>query len=112
MSEINNAVNSIDQGTQQNAAMVEQSTAARHTLAREAAGLKALLARFSIDRSKPPTEAARSERRQTVESDVREMRGKIVYAFGGAAAPAATSWEEFETVGSLRAQQPLHRLAP
>jgi methyl-accepting chemotaxis protein len=48
LAEINTAVNSMDQGTQQNAAMVEQSTAASHSLAREAAGLNELLSRFRI----------------------------------------------------------------
>lgn len=48
LAEINTAVNSMDQGTQQNAAMVEQSTAASHSLAREAAGLNELLSRFKI----------------------------------------------------------------
>ncbi len=37
--EINTAVNTMDQGTQQNAAMVEQSTAASHNLAQEAEAL-------------------------------------------------------------------------
>ncbi len=44
--QLNTAVNSIDQGTQQNAAMVEQSTAASHSLAREAGALNNLLMRF------------------------------------------------------------------
>lgn len=44
--EINEAVNIIDQGTQQNAAMVEESSAAAHTLAREAADLFALIEQF------------------------------------------------------------------
>lgn len=39
LGEINKAVNSVDQGTQQNAAMVEEQTAASHSLAREAAAL-------------------------------------------------------------------------
>ncbi|HAU77120.1 MAG TPA: chemotaxis protein, partial [Agrobacterium sp.] len=35
LAEINQAVNSVDQATQQNAAMVEEQTAASHSLARE-----------------------------------------------------------------------------
>ncbi|CAD7056597.1 methyl-accepting chemotaxis protein [Pseudorhizobium halotolerans] len=46
--EINNAVNAMDQGTQQNAAMVEEQTAASHSLAAEAAKLMELLARFNL----------------------------------------------------------------
>ncbi|WP_081880186.1 HAMP domain-containing methyl-accepting chemotaxis protein [Agrobacterium rubi] len=49
LQEINTAVNVMDQGTQQNAAMVEQSTAASHGLAREAAALNALLAQFDFN---------------------------------------------------------------
>ena len=49
LQEINTAVNVMDQGTQQNAAMVEQSTAASHGLAREAAALNQLLAQFDLD---------------------------------------------------------------
>lgn len=44
--QINTAVNTIDQGTQQNAAMVEESTAASHSLASEAGALTQLLTRF------------------------------------------------------------------
>ena len=49
LSEINTAVNTMDQGTQQNAAMVEEQTAASHGLATEAAALTGLLAQFRID---------------------------------------------------------------
>ena len=48
LQEINTAVNTMDQGTQQNAAMVEEQTAASHGLASEAAALSALLAQFRL----------------------------------------------------------------
>ncbi|OWV69077.1 chemotaxis protein [Rhizobium sp. R339] len=48
LQEINTAVNTMDQGTQQNAAMVEQSTAASHSLATEAAALNNLLGQFRL----------------------------------------------------------------
>jgi methyl-accepting chemotaxis protein len=48
LSEINTAVNTMDQGTQQNAAMVEQTTAASHGLANESAALIELLAQFKL----------------------------------------------------------------
>nr|WP_172689175.1 PAS domain-containing methyl-accepting chemotaxis protein [Agrobacterium tumefaciens]ARU12358.1 sensory box protein [Agrobacterium tumefaciens] len=51
LGEINKAVNSVDQGTQQNAAMVEEQTAASHSLAREAAALFELLEHFRFDDS-------------------------------------------------------------
>ncbi|CUX19473.1 MULTISPECIES: methyl-accepting chemotaxis protein [Agrobacterium] len=48
LQEINTAVNTMDQGTQQNAAMVEQQTAASHSLAREAEALNGLLGQFRM----------------------------------------------------------------
>ncbi|MCZ7479341.1 methyl-accepting chemotaxis protein [Rhizobium rhizogenes] len=48
LQEINTAVNTMDQGTQQNAAMVEQQTAASHSLAREAEALNSLLGQFRV----------------------------------------------------------------
>ena len=48
LAEVNTAVNQMDQVTQQNAAMVEQSTAASHSLAQEAQSLQASVARFKV----------------------------------------------------------------
>ena len=48
LKEINLAVAVMDQGTQQNAAMVEESTAASHSLAKEAEALFQLIGRFEI----------------------------------------------------------------
>jgi methyl-accepting chemotaxis protein len=48
---INIAVNNVDQGTQQNAAMVEEQTAASHGLAGEASALTASLREFSLSAS-------------------------------------------------------------
>lgn len=45
--QINAAINHMDQTTQQNAAMVEKSTAS-HSLAREADELAALVAQFEL----------------------------------------------------------------
>ncbi len=44
--QVNQAVASIDQGTQQNAALVEQSAAAAHSLEQQAAGLLQVIAQF------------------------------------------------------------------
>ena len=49
LAEVNIAVNSMDQTTQQNAAMVEQSTAASASLAMEAERLRDLVAQFKLD---------------------------------------------------------------
>ncbi|WP_064713495.1 methyl-accepting chemotaxis protein [Rhizobium bangladeshense] len=51
LNEISVAVNKLDQNTQQNAAMVEQQTAASHALAGEAAALNELLSRFNFGKS-------------------------------------------------------------
>jgi methyl-accepting chemotaxis protein len=48
LSEINSAAEQMDQLTQQNAAMVEQATAASHSLSDEATVLEHLLSRFSL----------------------------------------------------------------
>lgn len=53
LSQINVAVNQMDQIVQQNAAMVEQSTAASHGLARDAVGLAQLMGQFKISDSAP-----------------------------------------------------------
>jgi methyl-accepting chemotaxis protein len=52
LKEVNAAINQMDQVTQQNAAMVEQTSAASHAMADEAAALAALVEQFSID--EPP----------------------------------------------------------
>ncbi|WP_426955096.1 methyl-accepting chemotaxis protein [Muricoccus radiodurans] len=48
LAEVNTAVNQMDQVTQQNAAMVEESTAASHALSQEAEGLTQLTDRFQV----------------------------------------------------------------
>ena len=59
LAEVNTAVNEMDQVTQQNAAMVEESTAASLSLSREASDLTQLVGRFQVsedgaDRSPTP----------------------------------------------------------
>lgn len=51
LSEVNTAVNAMDQTTQQNAAMVEESTAASGALAQEAMRLRDLIAKFRLSGS-------------------------------------------------------------
>jgi methyl-accepting chemotaxis protein len=48
LQQVNSAINQMDQVTQQNAAMVEQSTAASHGLATEAESLSELVGHFTI----------------------------------------------------------------
>ena len=57
LAEVNSAVNTIDQATQQNAAMAEQSTAASHGLVTETSALNMLIARFSLVRDQTGQDA-------------------------------------------------------
>ncbi|OGN49285.1 MAG: chemotaxis protein [Caulobacterales bacterium RIFOXYB1_FULL_67_16] len=59
LAEVNTAVNQMDQVTQQNAAMVEQSTAASHSLAQEAEALQASVAQFKVGSGADIAPAAR-----------------------------------------------------
>ena len=100
LQEINTAVNSMDQGTQQNAAMVEQSRAASYSLAKEAAALNNLLGQFDLGNAAAPAVAVRpvSETSRPAASPARALGQKIASAFGGksnAAAAQTASWEEF-----------------
>ncbi len=60
LQQVNTAVNQMDQVTQQNAAMVEQSTAASHGLALEAETLTELVSRFRIGEAAVKRAAHRS----------------------------------------------------
>ncbi|MFT4000145.1 MAG: methyl-accepting chemotaxis protein [Rhizobium sp.] len=99
LSEVNNAVNQMDEVTQRNAAMVEETSAATHRLAGEADGLVHLVSRFKVDAANGAAPVlARAETHRPTASPARRMMGKVATAFGGgAAAPAAAaqSWEEF-----------------
>ncbi len=58
LQEVNNAVNHMDQTTQRNAAMVEQTTAAAHTLRQEAGRLNAAVRQFELGDTPVRTRAA------------------------------------------------------
>ena len=60
LAEVNVAVNQMDQTTQQNAAMVEQSTAASHNLLRDAAELHRLMRRFQVSANGAGASASRA----------------------------------------------------
>jgi methyl-accepting chemotaxis protein len=99
LKEINTAVNTMDQGTQQNAALVEQSTAASNSLAREAETLFGLIGRFKVGSTasgKPDLRlAAVSSQRASVLSPAKKLLGKVENAFRGNTAIAAKDWEDF-----------------
>ena len=58
LGQINEAIGDLDGVTQQNAAMVEEATAAASTLAREARGMKEMMAAFALDDARSPARAA------------------------------------------------------
>ncbi len=60
LAEVNTAVNSMDQMTQQNAAMVEETTAASQTLAQESRELKSLLQTFRLSAGSAQTSYSRA----------------------------------------------------
>lgn len=100
--EINTAVNTMDQGTQQNAAMVEQTNAASHSLAKEASALNALLGQFTLDQhARSPARTSPSVATETsrpVVSQARALTQRLASSFKGgnaAAAVAHNDWEEF-----------------
>ncbi|MBL0371927.1 methyl-accepting chemotaxis protein [Rhizobium sp. KVB221] len=117
LQEINTAVNQMDQATQQNAAMVEESNAASHTLVTEVSSLSARLAQFNLGGSSrtartvaqaparaPLSRTAASAPKaatavaRPAPSPARALGGKLAAAFGGTSAAAAVSggdWEEF-----------------
>ncbi|MCF8880100.1 methyl-accepting chemotaxis protein [Hyphobacterium sp. SN044] len=95
LSQVNSAVNQMDQVTQQNAAMVEESTAASHSLAREAADLASLVAAFRIgERVSAPTVKTRPAAQQRTVAALKTTGGRGQSA---ALKPAAEAedWEEF-----------------
>ena len=107
LAEVNAAVNQMDQTTQQNAAMVEQSTAASTALAGEADKLRQLVSQFQVGMAAASGSArgvassrshlkVASATAHQVASPAKRMIGKLANAFGGgSAAPAAQGWDEF-----------------
>jgi len=111
LGEVNSAVNQMDQVTQQNAAMVEESTAASHNLAQEAEELAHLVAKFRLGRQADGAQAPRRQAAQTAApAPARPQPAQprttapalktVATATGQAAAllatqPADESWEEF-----------------
>lgn len=103
LQQVNTAVNQMDQVTQQNAAMVEESTAASHSLSQEAETLAGSVSRFQIGdtaaHSATPVPARPAQRPVHASSSPSAMVLKTV-GRGGAArkyepAPAEDGWEEF-----------------
>ncbi|MGV1752598.1 methyl-accepting chemotaxis protein [Agrobacterium sp. CG674] len=98
LKEINVAVNNMDHGTQQNAAMVEETSAAAHTLADEAARLLPLIGKFDIgarNRNQHPAPSRRPAP-SSAPAPARPMKKSVSYATNGnAALKPQGGWEEF-----------------
>jgi len=99
LSQVNSAINSMDHMTQQNAAMVEESTAATHGLAEEIAKMANLIGTFRVaaenGMAKKKAPPAAPVRAKPVAKPVPAMK---VVGHGGAARqskPENDSWEEF-----------------
>jgi methyl-accepting chemotaxis protein len=98
LNEVNTAVNQMDQVTQQNAAMVEEATAAAASLLTEAQTLAQHVGRFSVgggSRTGSRPEPARAGQHAPVSSPANAARARVKSAFAGGAAKADPSWTEF-----------------
>jgi methyl-accepting chemotaxis protein len=91
--QVNSAINEMDQVTQQNAAMVEQSTAASHNLAQEAQGLAEAVGRFRVDGAGDQ----HSAQRQPIARAAQHHRTSSRAAVAALRKPQAdaSGWEEF-----------------
>ncbi len=87
LSQVNSAVNQMDQVTQQNAAMVEEATAAASQLRGEAGNLSRLVGRFRIGGG-PPAAAPATHARMPPAAGARAVRQQLKAAVGEA-------WAEF-----------------
>jgi methyl-accepting chemotaxis protein len=74
LGEVNTAVNQMDQVTQQNAAMVEQSTAASHSLSGEAEELTRLVGQFNLGSSGVVHQMSAAPGRAVLPSPVKKSR--------------------------------------
>ncbi len=104
--EVNTAINQMDQVTQRNAAMVEETSAATHKLSGEAGHLVTLVSRFKVGvedgqiRSRaeqPMRPVAVSGRAAAVASPARKLMSSVSRALNAqpAAAVANGDWQEF-----------------
>jgi methyl-accepting chemotaxis protein len=103
LSEINSAVGQMDQVTQQNAAMVEQTNAASHTLASDAENLSRLVGQFKMNLGEtahahvPEPAAAAPARPSPARALIQKVAGTFNRTASASASGAAAKehWEEF-----------------
>ncbi len=94
LNQVNSAVNQMDQVTQQNAAMVEEATAAAANLKAEAGELARLVAQFHIGASVERPQLVREGRHVPAANPVAHAQARVAAFARGGAAPAS-QWEEF-----------------
>ena len=102
LSEINSAIGQMDQTTQQNAAMVEETNAASHTLATDADNLTRLMEQFHMAGNRPRSVEAVTSATPARPSPARNLMNRVASAITSSS-PAARSlatatnekWEEF-----------------
>ena len=91
LQQVNTAVNQMDQVTQQNAAMVEEATAASHALTSEADTLARLISRFETGKAATAPTARPPAHRPVPALKTTAVRGGGAPAF----AAAEDAWDEF-----------------
>jgi len=95
LAQVNTAINQMDQATQQNASMVEQSTAASHSLAQEARQLSDLVGQFQIGAGeKAQARAVSPKPRPASVAQMRTAPGRVTSAAVPKAA-AEADWQDF-----------------
>ncbi len=95
LSEVNIAVNQMDQVTQQNAAMVEEATAASASLKSEAAELRQMVGQFDVSAARAATAVAFAPRERPGALNRPRPTPRASTPVRGSAALAIDSWEEF-----------------
>jgi PAS domain S-box-containing protein len=95
LAEVNTAVNQMDQTTQQNAAMVEQTSAASGTLANESNSLRQMISQFNLGYTSSQTSALRqTASRMAQPTQTASYRAPARKAAGGGTV-VAQEWSEF-----------------
>jgi methyl-accepting chemotaxis protein len=110
LQEINTAVNQMDQATQKNAAMVEESNAATHTLVSEVSALSDRLGQFKLNAAAGKVVSLNSPARGHADTRLRTaatanaapevagqraLNAKLRSAFGNSSSAASPTWEDF-----------------
>lgn len=108
LAQVNVAINQMDQVTQQNAAMVEESTAASHSLSQEAEALSRLVAKFetgeTFEASATPQRAAQPLARPAPKAPSRPASAGARPAHSSAANPVAAQQRRIANFAAAQAR--------